>query len=261
MKHPARVEVVVGIAAALCAVGGVAVAAMSSGGDATPSSRSTHAVESARPAATPSTAPPATVPSTPTTILALGDSNLAFADASVRDALTVAGIDGELRGAPGFGLKDFESFWLPLVPALVQAQDPDVVVVALGANDVWTVNNVETFPARLDAMMQAIGDRRVVWITHFDDRGGVSYPAQRVNDAIRGAVFRWANLAVLDLAPLINTNTALLEPDRLHFSPTGQQFFGQEIAVAVEQAAAVPVRLPVTLPPATLPPGLSVPLP
>jgi len=256
MKHRTLVGVAVGIVAASLAAGG-AVLASAGGEEPSPGPRIAAQVETSEVTPPPSVVP-VTEPTGTTQILALGDSNLAFADAPVHAALDAAGIEGELRGVPSFGLKDFESFWLPLVPALVQAQDPDVVVVALGANDVWTVEDVESFPARLDQMMRAIGNRRVVWITHFDDRGGVSSPAQRVNDAIRGSVFRWSNLAVLDLAPLINANTALLDPDLLHFSPPGQQFYGEEIALAVKQAAAVPLTLPVSLPPATLPAGLPV---
>jgi len=254
VSTPARVGVAVGIVAASLAVGGVVLASSS---HTSSHSASTEAL--APSAATPESAPPTTVATGPTTILALGDSNLAFSDAPVHQALSAAGIEGELRGVPSFGLKDWDTFWKPLVPGLVEAQNPDVVVVALGTNDVWTVADVQTFPARLDEMMRAIGNRRVVWVTHFDDRGGLSYPAQRINDAIREAPARWPNLAVLDLAPLIDANTNLLNSDLLHFSPEGQVFYGEEIAVAVKQAAALPVQLPVTLPPATLP-GVSIPV-
>jgi lysophospholipase L1-like esterase len=244
MRHPPRAVLGVGIVAVALTASGAVLAARGCG---RPPTRDLAASDAAR-----RTAPPVTLRER-TRILVLGDSNLEYAQGPVRAALRAAGIDGELRGLPGYGLKDLEIFWLPLVRDLVKVQDPAVVVIALGTNDAREVEDADAFSGRLDLMMQAVGNRRVVWITHFDDRGDASASAKRVNDAIRAAPSRWANLAVLDLAPLINANTWLIDPDLLHFSPSGQQLYAREIAVAVRQAAAAAPGIPVSLLPPTLP--------
>jgi lysophospholipase L1-like esterase len=115
------------------------------------------------------------------------------------------------------------------------------VVVALGTNDTTTRDGVEQFAARLDEMMQAIGDRPVVWVTHVDPRPGqVSDGAASVNAVIRAAPARWPNLTVLDRTPELTDDPSLLRDDRLHFTPAGMTAFAQEIAAAARARVPAP---------------------
>jgi lysophospholipase L1-like esterase len=130
----------------------------------------------------------------------------------------------------------FESYWSRAVPALLES-DPDVVVVGLGTNDAATPRNVEAFPGRLDQMMELLGDRSVVWITHVDDRPAAAEDAGRtINEMIRTAPDRWPNLSVLDFTVIINAYKPVLHTDDLHFSPEGMKVYATAIADAVAEA-------------------------
>ena len=168
----------------------------------------------------------------PPEALVLGDSNLFESSASVDAAIRVVGFVPTLRGVPGFGLKDLETYWRDELSALL-APDPAVVVVALGTNDTGTRADVDAFPDRLDAMMRAIGDHPVVWVTHVDERPfQVAGGAAAVNAAIRAARARWPNLTVLDRTAALSADPSLLRRDGLHFTAAGAAAFAAEIASA-----------------------------
>jgi hypothetical protein len=173
-------------------------------------------------------------------VLVLGDSNLFESDAQVDAALRGAGLEPTLRGVPSLGLKDLDEYWLPELDGLL-ATDPAVVVVALGTNDTTTRADVERFGSRLDAMMRAIGDHPVVWVTHVERRPfEVAGGGRLVNEAIRTAAIRWPNLTVLDRTALLEQDPSLLHDDGLHFTDAGMTAFGNEIAAAARAALPVP---------------------
>jgi hypothetical protein len=172
-----------------------------------------------------------TVPPPAPRVLVLGDSNLFQSAAIVEDALRAIGTEPTTLGVPGYGLKDM-FFWLEQLPALLDA-DPDVVVVGLGTNDTGNTTDIERFPARLDRMMQALGDRPVIWITHVSKRPGAPASAgATINEFIRAAPERWPNLTVLDFGVDIEHDPTILSYDDLHFSPWGQRVYAQKIAEA-----------------------------
>jgi lysophospholipase L1-like esterase len=168
-------------------------------------------------------------------VLVIGDSNLFNAAAAVDEALRDENVDPMLHGVPGYGVKDFDTYWKAKLPELLQGE-PAVVVVGLGTNDTLTAADVLQFGSRLDAMMEALGDRPVIWLTHVDNRPGVPATAgPAVNDAIRVAETRWSNLTVLDLAPTLAERPELLG-DGLHFAGAGVEVYAQAIAEAVTSA-------------------------
>ena len=173
-----------------------------------------------------STVPP------PLRVLVLGDSNLFQSAADVDASLRGAGFEPTLLGVPGYGLKDL-FFWFQQLPGLLEP-DPDVVVVGLGTNDTHSDDEVAQFPARLDQMMQALGDPPVIWLTHVDDRPGAPASAGRANNAaIRAAPARWPNLTVLDFTLEMAQNPYILSPDGLHFTPEGMRIYAEKITEAV----------------------------
>jgi lysophospholipase L1-like esterase len=170
-------------------------------------------------------------------VLVLGDSNLFESSEQVDAALS--GFERTLDGVPALGLKDLDDYWLDRLPALL-ADDPDVVVVALGTNDTTTPTDVDGFAARLDTMMAALGDRDVVWLTHVDPRPAeVAGGAAAVNAAIRAAPARWPNLTVLDRTPVLTEHPELLRDDDLHFTAEGMQSFADAIRDAASDAVRV----------------------
>ena len=60
-----------------------------------------------------------------------------------------------------------------------------------------------------------------------------------VNDVIRAAPARLPNVTVLDLAPEIDANRALLDTDVLHFSEVGQQWFAERSHAPHERVASI----------------------
>jgi hypothetical protein len=176
-----------------------------------------------------------TVPPPAPRVLVLGDSNLFQSAAIVEAALRDTGYEPTTLGVPGYGLKDM-FFWLEQLPALLDT-DPDVVVVGLGTNDTGNTNDIERFPARLDRMMQALGDRPVIWITHVSKRPGAPASAgATINEFIRAAPERWPNLTVLDFGVDIEHDPTILSYDNLHFSPNGMQAYAARIAATVTLA-------------------------
>jgi lysophospholipase L1-like esterase len=170
-------------------------------------------------------------------VLVLGDSNTDFADTEVRVALRTAGVVPDVHGLPGFGLKD-NDLWLAALPDLL-AEDPDAVLVALGTNDAADAGDAAAFSERLDRMMAALGDRPVVWFTHFEGRPEpIGSSARMVNAAIRAAPAKWKNLTVVDLAPDLAADPSLLEADGLHFSATGRPWFAEQLADAASRAVS-----------------------
>lgn len=178
---------------------------------------------------------------TPTTdgaqphVLLLGDSNTDFAKVEIRAAMRDAGVAADLQGIPGFGLKE-NDIWLEALPRLLH-DDPDAVLVALGANDAVFDSDATEFSGRLDRMMEALGDRPVVWFTHHEGRPEpAGSNARVVNAAIRAAPDRYDNLTVVDLAPDLAADPSLLDDDALHFSETGRPWFAKQLADAARAA-------------------------
>jgi lysophospholipase L1-like esterase len=170
----------------------------------------------------------------------LGDSNTYLSIPELEAAFHDGGLRSTIRGISGSGLKDLERDWLPAAQTIAAAP-PAVVVIALGTNDALEGANVVAFGDRFDALLDAVGPVPVVWVTHTERGGQGRDPADEraVNDVIRAAPARHPNVTVLDLAPQINANRALLDTDALHFSEVGQQWFARHIAEAACHAASV----------------------
>jgi hypothetical protein len=168
-------------------------------------------------------------------VLVMGDSNVFQSAEGIDRALRRAGFEPIVHGVPGYGLKNLDGYWLPELGGLL-ADDPPVVVVALGTNDTASDAEVQAVAGGIDTLMRALGDRRVVWITHVDDRPySVANAGSTVNAAIRAATARWPNLDVIDLAPELASNPGLLS-DGLHFSAVGMQVYVGRIVAAVAAA-------------------------
>jgi lysophospholipase L1-like esterase len=186
----------------------------------------------------PSTRPRDTTSTTQVTadaplVAMLGDSNTYLSIPALEGAFAEADLRSTIRGISGSGLKDLERDWLPAARAIAAAP-PAVVVIALGTNDALHEDAVAAFGERFEVLLDAIGAVPVVWVTHTELGGQGRDPADEraVNDVIRAAPVRHPNVTVLDLAPEIDANRALLDTDALHFSVVGTQWFADQIATA-----------------------------
>jgi lysophospholipase L1-like esterase len=197
----------------------------------------------------PETAPPSSGTAAPTTatttadaplVAMLGDSNTYLSIPELEAAFRDAGLRSTIRGISGSGLKDLDRDWLPAARTIAAAP-PAAVVIALGTNDALEARNVAAFRDRLDTLLDAIGAVPVVWVTHTEHAVEGRDPADEraVNDVIRAAPAQHPNVAVLDLAPEIDADRALLDTDALHFSDVGQLWFADRIAAAACHAASV----------------------
>lgn len=171
-------------------------------------------------------------------VLVIGDSNVFESATPIDEALRACGLEPTIRGVPTLGLRDLDDYWLPELPGLL-ATDPDVVVVALGANDAATPPGGEggPFDTELDAMMRALPEVPVLWLTHVDQRvDGFGPHAAAVNERIRAAASRWDRLGIIDFTPALSADPTLLRSDGLHFSPAGMQEYARRIAQSAAAA-------------------------
>jgi lysophospholipase L1-like esterase len=172
-------------------------------------------------------------------VLVMGDSNVYNSSAVIDRTLRGAGFVPTVHGVPGYGVKDAETYWLPKLRELL-ADNPTVVVVALGTNDTRSAASVQAVAGHIDEIMRALGRRHVIWITHVDDnRFAIPNGGRIVNDTIRAAMKRWQNLTVLDLAPDLAAHPELLQDDHLHYSASGMQFYAFAITEAVKTAIRI----------------------
>jgi lysophospholipase L1-like esterase len=182
-------------------------------------------------------APVTTVPGAPPLAVVLGDSNSFLASREIRSALSDAGFTGDVRGISGSGVKDDLEDWFPAAVAVGKAR-PAVVVIALGTNDAVLPEDVRDFPARVELLLQAIGDVPVVWVTHTEAGGGRDAANEvLVNDVIRALPTTHLNVTVLDLAPLLAARPSLLSADKLHYGTEGRKWFAKKLAEAATKVA------------------------
>jgi len=167
----------------------------------------------------------------------LGDSNTYRSIPELEAAFREAGLASTIRGIPGSGLKDLARDWLAAA-RMIAAAPPAVVVVALGTNDAVDGSGVAAFGERLDALLAALGEVPVVWVTHIEHAAQNREPADEraINTEIRAAPSRHPNVTVLDLTPKIEANRDLLDTDALHFSEQGEVWFAEQIAQAAAYA-------------------------
>ncbi len=162
----------------------------------------------------------------------LGDSNTFAAAPELESALADAGLTPDVRGISGSGLKDVATDWLPAAAA-VTAGRPAVTVIALGTNDAVNGADIDAFPGRVEQLLAALGQLPIIWVTHTESGGGrTPADAKRVNDVIRSLPATHPNVTVLDLAPEIAADPAVLSSDGIHYEGDGRGWFADKVAEA-----------------------------
>lgn len=169
-------------------------------------------------------------------VAVLGDSLTVQARRHLRrlladDALKVAALFGE--GMAGGPLSD--GIGSPIMPAVVReyAEDPpDVVVVALGTNDVWQTGlGPASFERSWITMTRSFEGSCIVGVTVSETTEAARYDAgdaATVNRVIRRTADVVVDWAVLGAAPRYTG------PDHIHLTDDGQRRFAELIARGVD---------------------------
>jgi lysophospholipase L1-like esterase len=167
-------------------------------------------------------------------VLVIGDSNVFNSGRAIDLELREADFEPVIHGYPGFGLKDFDSYWNEKVQELLRA-DPAVVVVALGTNDVELPRHTREIPVRIDQMMGLIGDRPAAWVTVAKLRPGGNPPTagETVNLHLLAADAKYSNLTLIDWGKTIEEDPSVLHADRLHWSRKGTRLYAKAIREVV----------------------------
>jgi lysophospholipase L1-like esterase len=165
----------------------------------------------------------------------LGDSNTFASAPELESALADAGLTPDVRGISGSGLKDVTTDWLPAAAAVTAGQ-PAVTVIALGTNDAVTGADADAFAGRAEQLLAGLGQLPIIWVTHTETGGGrTPSDEKRVNDVIRSLPATHPNVTVLDLAPEIAADPAVLAGDGIHYQGDGRQWFADKVAEAASQ--------------------------
>jgi lysophospholipase L1-like esterase len=166
-------------------------------------------------------------------VLAIGDSNLAYAGPALGRAL---GNDkATIDGRPTITTNDPR--WAGWLRTDLAAGRPEVVVVQLGTNDAYA-SRAAAFPAALDRIMRALP--RGVPVLWCDVRiiSGVGRewtdPQWAVDAAIFRAAARWPDLHVLDYAGHFARHPEWVSPSAVHLKPAGDveyaRWIGSQVA-------------------------------
>ena len=170
-------------------------------------------------------------------IAVLGDSLTVQARDHLRglladDALKVAALFGE--GMSGGPLS--EGIGSPIMPAVVReyADDPpDVVVVALGTNDVWQPGlGLASFERSWHTMTRSFDEACIVGVTVTETTGALRYSAD--DAATVNRVIRRTADVVVDWAEL-GSDPRYTGADQIHLTEEGRRRFAQLIARGVDR--------------------------
>jgi lysophospholipase L1-like esterase len=159
-------------------------------------------------------------------VVLIGDSILHQSEDEVRAALTDTDLKPYINAVGGAAIEGAPLInWHDALALLVRSRQPAAVVIELGTNGCGYCPSLRE---GIDAIMEVARDvPDVLWI---DARSGAPVPKDpdAVNEAIRSAADRWANLTVVDMDDLVSDDD--IADDHIHLTDTGQQHFAESIA-------------------------------
>lgn len=201
---------------------------------------STAAVSGLPAAATP-TSPPATVSSARCRVVAVGDS--------VGSGLIAQGLDESLAAV------GCELLWTGGRPGITvtagatelsgtSAIDAEVALVILGYHNTRSETQSGRFPALIDTVMSAAGQRQVVWPllgATLDCTDSYKTATGVANDNLRDATTRWPNLVLVDYTAELAAHPEYSEQRCPHLLPEGSRavstWLAGQVRAAVDAAA------------------------
>lgn len=201
---------------------------------------STAAVSGLPAAATP-TSPPATVSLAPCRVVAVGDS--------VGSGLIAQGLDESLAAV------GCELLWTGGRPGITvtagatelsgaRAIDAEVALVILGYHNTRSETQSGRFPALIDTVMSAAGQRQVVWPllgATLDCTDSYKTATGVANDNLRDATTRWPNLVLVDYTAELAAHPEYSEQRCPHLLPEGSRavatWLAGQVRAAVDAAA------------------------
>ncbi len=176
------------------------------------------------------------VPPPPRTVLVLGDSITAQSATEIRDALTGAGFVPIVAGYSGYSALDTAVTGRPTLGTVIGGfvdDDPDIVILEAGTNDINTISAGTASVADLVARMASFRDTfpqacvAVTTVTtHRDDRAQFNATATLVNAGLRSSFLRVVPWDETEWA-LRQSGTTILQDDDIHPLPAGRAVLAQ----------------------------------
>jgi lysophospholipase L1-like esterase len=176
------------------------------------------------------------VPPPPQTVLVLGDSITAQSALDIRTALTAAGFEPIVAGYAGYSALDTSVTGRPTLGTVIDDfvdDDPDIVILEAGTNDINTISAGGASVADLVARMGSFRDTfpqacvAVTTVTtHRDDRVQFNMTATLVNAELRSAFLRVVPWDETEWA-LRQSGTTILQEDDIHPLPAGRQVLAE----------------------------------
>lgn len=174
----------------------------------------------------------------PSTIAVVGDSLTVSAREELAAALGAAGLDViAIDAQEGRRMAVGTSNLAPgqrVVEEILAEADPELWVIALGTNDVASVDSLDGFRADIRGILDLVPPEvPVVWVDlYIRDR---TEPISRANLQIRAELGgREGGAAVVDWFSH-GTDAGVITGDGVHLTPAGQQLFADSIVKAVDE--------------------------
>jgi lysophospholipase L1-like esterase len=118
-----------------------------------------------------------------------------------------------------------------------QGFDPPAWIVALGTNDVATTGDPKVMRTRVEQLVDAIGDRRILWVNIWRaDTPVLSERARQFNEVLASVASERSNVDVDDWAREADGRPELFGPDKVHLNLRGDDQRARQLAEAAEDA-------------------------
>jgi lysophospholipase L1-like esterase len=178
-------------------------------------------------------------PSTRTGVAVVGDSLTVPISGALRQQLARAGWK-DVRVDAAVGREIATSSLAPSGVAAVsdlkkRGFDPPAWIVALGTNDIAKTGDPNLMRTRIEQLVDAIGDRRVLWVNIWrSDSPALSERARQFNDVLASVAAERPNLDVDDWASEADGRPELFGPDKVHLNLRGDDERVKQLVDAAE---------------------------
>jgi hypothetical protein len=185
------------------------------------------------------------VPPPPRTVLVVGDSITAQSESEIHDALSGADLVPIVAGYAGHSALDTEITGRPTFGTVLDdlvEEDPDIVILEAGTNDVNTISaggaTVADFVSRMVSFRDLFPDAcvAVTTVTTHRTSSGFNATARSMNAGLAESFLRIVPWDETEWA-LREAGTMILQDDLIHPLPAGREVLAQ---LDVEAALACP---------------------
>lgn len=173
----------------------------------------------------------------PTTAAVVGDSLTVSAQDEIESALDSAGFEAvEVDGREGRRMTHGRSDLTPgvdVVADILTRSQPDLWVIALGTNDVASVDDLGGFRSEMRSILDLLpSDADVIWVDLWiRERPDAIAEANRL---IRAELRSWSGGATVVDWYVHGLDDGVITADGVHLTPLGQQLYADSIVAAID---------------------------